>query len=60
MDMPGVAELREGHERISVTYSDVPGGAELRYTTDDPRLVSAIHAWFDRQVMDHGAHAEAG
>lgn len=60
MDMPGVAELRAGYQRIDVSYSDVPAGAELRYTTNDTDLVKAIHAWFDRQVTDHGAHAEAG
>jgi hypothetical protein len=60
MDMPGVAELSAGYQRIDVTYSDVPAGAELRYTTNDADLVQAIHAWFDRQVTDHGAHAEAG
>jgi hypothetical protein len=60
MDMPGVAELSAGYERITVSYSDVPGGAQLTYTTSEPELVNAIHAWFDRQVMDHGDDAEAG
>lgn len=60
MDMPGVAELSAGYQRISLRYSEVPAGAELEYTTDDTDLVDAIHAWFDRQVMDHGADAEAG
>jgi hypothetical protein len=60
MGMPGVAELSAGYRRIDVTYSDVPAGAELRYATNDADLVDAIHAWFDRQVTDHGAHAEAG
>jgi len=60
MDMPGVAELSAGYERISVHYADVTAGAELRYRTSDADLVDAIHAWFDRQVMDHGDDAEAG
>jgi hypothetical protein len=60
MDMPGVAELSAGYDEITVTYSDVAGGAELRYTTSESDLVDAIHAWFDRQVMDHGDDAEAG
>jgi hypothetical protein len=59
-DMEGVAELRAGHDDITVAYADQPDGARLTYTTDDPDLVEAIHAWFDRQVMDHGAHADAG
>lgn len=60
MDMPGVAELSAGYQRITVSYSEVAGGAELAYTTNEPELVDAIHAWFDRQVMDHGDDAEVG
>jgi hypothetical protein len=59
-DMPGVAELAEGYDRITVTYAEHPAGAVLTYATDDPVLVGAVHAWFDRQVMDHGEHADGG
>lgn len=59
-DMPGVAELAAGYDRITVTYAERPAGAELAYTSDDPELVDAIHAWFERQVMDHGEHAHSG
>lgn len=59
-DMEGVAELRARYADVEITYHDRPDGAQLEYTSDDPALVDAIHAWFDRQVMDHGAHAEAG
>lgn len=57
-DMEGVAELRAGYAAVDIAYAELPDGAQLTYTTDDPALVEAIHAWFDRQVMDHGAHAE--
>jgi hypothetical protein len=60
MDMPGVAELSAGYERIAVSYSETPAGAELTYATSEPGLVDAIHTWFDRQVMDHGDDAETG
>ena len=60
MDMPGVAELSDGYEDVNVIYSELPAGAELTYTTTEPQLVAAIHAWFDRQVADHGDDAEAG
>ena len=53
-DMPGVAELTTGYADIDVTYAETPAGAQLSYTTDDPQLVAAIHAWFDRQLSDHG------
>ena len=56
--MPGLAELRAGASRIGVRYGELPDGAELRYTTQDPELVGALHAWFDAQVSDHGKHAD--
>jgi hypothetical protein len=59
-DMDGVAELRAGYADTVITFTDLPDGAQLVYTTDDPSLIDAIHAWFDRQVMDHGSHADAG
>jgi hypothetical protein len=60
MDMPGLAALEAGYDRITVTYDDRPRGAELRYRTNDADLISAVHEWFDRQVVDHGDHARAG
>ena len=58
-DMPGLAELTAGAARIRVRYERLPGGARLRYTTSDPALVDAIHAWFRAQGMDHGAEHQA-
>jgi len=60
MDMPGVAELSAGYTDITVTYEELPDGAGLTYTSGKPDLIDAIHAWFDRQVMDHGEHARSG
>jgi hypothetical protein len=57
-EMPGLAELRAGASRIRVAYADVPGGGRIRYSTGDPALVQALHAWFAAQRSDHGAHAE--
>ena len=59
-EMPGVAELRAGASRIDVAYGDTSTGAQLRYRTDEPELVDALHRWFDAQVSDHGEHAEDG
>jgi hypothetical protein len=58
--MPGLAALREGAGRVSVAYQDTPAGGQITYTTGDPALVTALHAWFDAQVSDHGQHAEHG
>ena len=35
-------------------------GAELTYRTADPKLVAALHKWFNAQLSDHGADAMAG
>lgn len=59
-DMDGVAELAVGYHNITVTYTDLPDGGQLTYTTDRPDLVDAVHNWFARQVTDHGSHAESG
>jgi hypothetical protein len=56
-DMPGLAALTAGVDRIAVAYADVPAGARLTYTTDEPELVEALHLWAEAQVMDHGDHA---
>ncbi|MGT2455226.1 aspartate carbamoyltransferase [Cupriavidus basilensis] len=59
--MPGLAELQSATPgKISITYKDVDGGAEVTYRTADAKLVSAIHDWFDAQVSDHGKDAVAG
>ncbi|MGJ6966796.1 hypothetical protein ACSDR0_33270 [Streptosporangium sp. G11] len=59
-DMPGLRELEQGHGRIDIRYAELPAGARITYTTSDAPLVTALHAWFDAQVTDHGRHAEHG
>lgn len=60
-DMPGLAQLKAAKPGdIAIAYRDVVGGAELAYRTTDAKLVSALHAWFDAQVSDHGTDAMAG
>ena len=56
-DMPGLAELSRGAARVGVRYTELPDGAEIRYTAKDPALVDAIHRWFQAQLHDHGRHA---
>ena len=55
-DMPGLAALRDSAGRIRVDYADTADGARITYTSGEPTLVTALHAWFDAQVGDHGAH----
>jgi hypothetical protein len=56
-DMPGLATIERGASEVRVAYADIPDGGRITYTTSDPALVAALHAWFDAQVADHGAHA---
>ena len=60
MNMPGVDELRKNYDRVNVAYAAQPSGAQITYTTVDPKLVAAIHRWFDRQLADHGDDAQRG
>jgi len=60
MEMPGLAALRAGADRLTVRYADVPAGGRITFATEAVGLVAALHAWFEAQVVDHGAHAEAG
>lgn len=59
-EMPGLAELREGHDRIDVRYEERTDGAALTYTTEDSAMVDALHDWFEAQLSDHGSHAGSG
>jgi hypothetical protein len=56
-EMPGLAALRESAGRIDIAYSELVDGAQIRYTTSDPALVTALHQWFAAQLSDHGIHA---
>jgi hypothetical protein len=56
-EMPGLTELKSGFAQIEIRYTALPNGGEIRYTTTDPALVSALHHWFMAQVSDHGRHA---
>lgn len=59
-EMPGLRDLEQGHDRIDIRYAELPAGATITYTTTDASLITALHAWFDAQVTDHGRHAEHG
>jgi hypothetical protein len=56
-DMPGLAELKAGAGQIDVRYAPLPDGAEIRYTTKDPKTAMVLHRWFDAQLSEHGHHA---
>ncbi len=60
MDMPGLQELEAGAARVDVRYESLPGGGRIAYASNDPVLVDALHAWFDRQTSDHGMPGMGG
>ncbi len=59
--MPGLAQLRNAKRgQVKVEYEQLTYGGRIRYTTDDPALINAIHQWFDAQLRDHARHAVEG
>jgi hypothetical protein len=60
MDMPGLKELEAGAKRVTVVYADLPGGAQITYSSTELALVSALHSWFDRQIGDHSMPGMGG
>lgn len=56
-DMPGLAILRDRQTAIDVAYAETPAGASITYRSQDADVVEAIHAWFEAQRTDQGAHA---
>ena len=58
--MPGLAALRGSPGKVTVEYAPTGDGARITYTSGDAAIVAALHAWFDAQVSDHGAHATPG
>jgi hypothetical protein len=55
--MPGLAALENAGDRLSVRYTDVPGGGRITYRSADREIVQALHDWFAAQLADHGADA---
>ena len=59
-DMPGLTALRNSAGKIAIDYATTADGARITYTSTEADLRTALHAWFDAQVSDHGAHATHG
>ena len=57
--MPGLKELQAGTAAIKISYTEMPLGAAITFTTDDLYLLTAIHRWFGAQLSEHGADAKA-
>jgi hypothetical protein len=60
-DMPGLGELKNARAPgFKVQYTAITGGGMIVYTTRTPKLLSALHRWFDAQLSDHGSDAMPG
>lgn len=58
--MPGLSVLSANPDKFSIKYLNVTGGATLEYRSTNPDIISAIHAWFAAQLLDHGSDAMEG
>jgi hypothetical protein len=60
-EMPGLAELKAAQPaEIKIQYRKLKTGAEIIYMMQNPKLIAALHQWFDAQLADHGNDAMAG
>jgi hypothetical protein len=57
-DMPGLATLAAAGDKLRVSYEAVPAGARLSYSSADPAVTRAVHAWFAAQRSDHAVHEQ--
>lgn len=58
-DMPGLSDLAGAGSRLQVVYTALPNGAQIRFTTQDPDMLTALQRWFTAQLSDHGPDAVA-
>jgi hypothetical protein len=56
-DMPGLTELTTLATQVDVVFSNLPDGAQIRYTTSDVAALTALQRWFAAQLADHGSDA---
>jgi hypothetical protein len=60
-NMAGLETLRSAEKNtLSITYKELPDGAQIDYTSEKADLVTAIHQFFDAQLSDHARHAVSG
>lgn len=59
-DMPGLKTLQASYRNVQVNYSELVDGARITYTVSEPKVVKALHDWFEAQMSDHGSHAQHG
>jgi hypothetical protein len=57
-DMPGLADMQAAKaDELNADYAELVDGAQITYSSHSPKIVAAIHRWFDAQLNDHGSDA---
>ena len=50
--VPGLREMRDQWNKMHVRYEDLPRGSRVRYTSDDPVMIEALHQWFTARAVN--------
>ncbi|WP_347989589.1 aspartate carbamoyltransferase [Methylomonas sp. AM2-LC] len=54
-NMPGLAQLKAAKtDEIRFDYKPLANGAQIHFSSEYPKLVQALHEWFDAQITEHG------
>jgi hypothetical protein len=60
-NMPGLETLKNTQAgQLVIRYKTLPAGAQIHYSSENPKLITAIHQFFDAQLKDHARHAISG
>lgn len=53
--MPGLAQMKAAKtDQIQYQFKALPNGGQILFSTEDPQLLDALHAWIDAQIKEHG------
>jgi hypothetical protein len=50
---PGVAEMKKLQKAITYRYEEIPRGARVVMSTNDPAALKAVHDFLEFQIKDH-------
>lgn len=60
-DMPGLNQMKAAKNGgIKYEYKALNNGGQIIFSTDDPQLLTALHAWIEAQIKAHGNAALPG
>jgi len=55
VDMPGLAQMKAAKaNEIRYEYKALQNGGQIVFSTEDPQLLNALHAWIEAQIKEHG------